>query len=159
MTSMRTIQAQSNSQVHPSCLEAALYQMEKSLREGGLPIGSVLARGDVILSVGHNLRVQTGNPTAHGEMTCLANAGRLDTYRDLSLYTTLSPCMMCAGTIVQFKIPHVIIMDTTNFAGNIAFLVEHGVRVDVAEDERAKELMKRFIKENAKLWNEDIGEL
>lgn len=141
-----------------SCIDAAIYQMEKSYREGGLPIGSALSRGDVVLALGHNLRVQQGNPIAHGEMTCLANAGRLKSYRGLTLYTTLSPCMMCSGTIVQFKVPHVVVLDVTNFAGNLDYLRQNGVQVDVAEESRAVDLMRRFIAENPELWNEDIAE-
>lgn len=141
-----------------NCVQEALEQMKKSLWEGGLPIGSVLARGSTILSRGHNLRVQTGMPTAHGEMTCLNNAGRLRTYKGLSLYTTLAPCMMCSGTIVQFKIPHVVILDRENFSGNIEFLESYGVQVDVLDHAEAISLMQRFIAENEDLWLEDIAE-
>lgn len=145
-------------QSHHHCVEAAVEQMKKSLREGGLPIGSVLARNETILSVGHNMRVQLGIPTAHGEMTCINNAGRLANYTNLSLYTTLSPCMMCAGTIVQFKIPHVIILDDQNFSGNISFLEDNGVQVNILDHAEAKSIMKRFVTDNPELWNEDISE-
>jgi cytosine deaminase len=130
----------------------------KGYDEGGLPIGSVLARGEAILGEGHNRRVQHGDPIAHGEMDCLRNAGRQASYAGTTLYTSLSPCMMCAGTIVQFKIPHVVIAENVNFGGNERFLREHGVVVDIVDDPRCTELMRRFIAEHPVLWNEDIAE-
>jgi cytosine deaminase len=126
--------------------------------EGGLPIGSVLVGDGRILGEGYNRRVQHGDPIAHGEMDCLRNAGRRPHYRDTILYTSLSPCMMCAGTIVQFGIPHVVIAENRNFGGNEGFLRERGVRVDVIDDSRCTELMARFIAEHPALWNEDIAE-
>ncbi len=137
-----------------SCYEQAL----KSWNEGGLPIGSVLIRGGAIVAVGHNRRVQNGNPILHGEMDCLQNAGRQGSYRDTTLYTSLSPCMMCAGTIVQFKIPRVVIAENANFGGNEAFLREHGVEVVVADEPRCTELMARCIAERPDLWLEDIAQ-
>ncbi|WCT74868.1 nucleoside deaminase [Sphingomonas naphthae] len=126
--------------------------------EGGCPIGSLLVRGGAIIGEGWNRRVQQGDPIAHGEMDALRNAGRQPTYRDTILYTSLSPCMMCAGTIVQFKIPHVVVLENTTFGGNEGFLREHGVTVDVLDDPRAIALMRRFIAEQPALWNEDIAE-
>ena len=126
--------------------------------EGGLPIGSVLVGDGRILGEGYNRRVQQGDPIAHGEMDCLRNAGRRPHYRDTVLYTSLSPCMMCAGTIVQFGIPHVVIAENRNFGGNEDFLRERGVRVEVIDDPRCIELMARFIAEHPALWNEDIAE-
>jgi cytosine/creatinine deaminase len=135
------------------------YEMaQKSYDEGGLPIGSVLARGDEIISTGHNQRVQNGDPIAHGEMDCLRNAGRQKSYRDLTLYTSLSPCMMCSGTIVQFKIKRLVILDDQNFGGNEDFLREHGISVEIVNDSRCLELMSRFIREKPELWHEDIAE-
>ena len=118
----------------------------------------MLAKGSTLLSSGHNQRVQRGDPIAHGEMDCLRKAGRQKSYRGMTLYTSLSPCMMCAGTIVQFKIPRVVINDTKNFGGNEAFLRERGVEVvDVAHQDSI-ELMAKFIADNPALWNEDIME-
>jgi len=139
-------------------IELAFLEAKKSADNGGLPIGSVLAKGATLLSSGHNQRVQHGDPIAHGEMDCLRKAGRQKSYRGTTLYTSLSPCMMCAGTIVQFKIPRVVINDTKNFGGNEAFLRERGVEVvDVAHRDSI-ELMARFIADNPALWNEDIME-
>ncbi|GAA0315574.1 nucleoside deaminase [Sphingomonas oligophenolica] len=136
------------------CYELAL----ESYTEGGLPIGSVLVRDGRILGEGHNRRVQQGDPIAHGEMDALRNAGRLPHYRGTTLYTSLSPCMMCAGTIVQFGIPRVVVAENRNFGGNEDFLRERGVRVDVVDDARCTALMARFIAEQPALWNEDIAE-
>ncbi|HXI86298.1 MAG TPA: nucleoside deaminase [Parvularculaceae bacterium] len=138
--------------------ELAFLEAKKSADNGGLPIGSVVARGDRLLASGHNQRVQKGDPIAHGEMDALRKAGRQKSYRDVTLYTSLSPCMMCAGTIVQFKIPRVVINDTKNFGGNEAFLRERGVEViDIAHPDSIN-LMAHFIAEHADLWNEDIME-
>ena len=135
------------------CYELAL----KSYEEGGLPIGSVLARGGEMIGEGHNQRVQQGDPIAHGEMDCLRNAGRQASYAGLTLYTSLSPCMMCAGTIVQFGIRHVVIAENANFGGNEGFLRDRGVTVEIVGDSRCTELMARFIAERPALWNEDIS--
>lgn len=133
-------------------------EAKRSLEEGGLPIGSVLARGDVLVAAGHNQRVQAGDPIAHGEMDCLRKAGRQATYRDTTLYTSLSPCMMCSGTIVQFKIPRVVINDTVNFGGNETFLRSHGVEVIDAAHDASIAQMRAFIAANPGLWHEDIAE-
>jgi cytosine/creatinine deaminase len=139
-------------------MDAALAQAAKSFAEQGLPIGAVLSRGPDVLAVGHNRRVQHGDPIAHGEMDCLRAAGRLRSYRDLTLFTTLSPCMMCAGTIVQFKIPRVIVGENRSFPGNEDFLRAHGVDVVVLDDARCVSLMSRFQREYPTVWAEDIGE-
>ena len=139
-------------------IELSFEEAKRSLEQGGLPIGSALARRDVLIASGHNQRVQQGDPIAHGEMDCLRKAGRQKTYRDATLYTSLSPCMMCAGTIVQFKIPRVVINDTINFGGNEAFLREHGVEVVDANHLPSIDQMRRFIAEHPELWNEDIME-
>lgn len=139
-------------------IDLAFLEAKKSADAGGLPIGSVLARGDEILASGHNQRVQKDDPIAHGEMDCLRKAGRQKTYRDTTLYTSLSPCMMCSGTIVQFKIPRVVINDTENFGGNEAFLRQRGVEVVDAAHAPSKALMAKFIADNPELWNEDIME-
>ncbi len=139
-------------------IELAFMQAKISADAGGLPIGSVLARGETILGVGHNQRVQKSDPIAHGEMDALKNAGRQKTYKDTTLYTSLSPCMMCSGTIVQFKIPRVVINDTETFGGNEAFLRERGVDVIDAAHGPSIAQMKAFIAANEALWNEDIME-
>jgi cytosine/creatinine deaminase len=144
--------------IDAALLTRAYELARKSYEEGGCPIGSVVARGAELLGEGHNQRVQKGDPIAHGEMDALRNAGRQRSYSGTTLYTTLSPCMMCAGTIVQFKIPRVVIADTVNFGGNEEFLRAHGVELVLAEDARCIELMRRFIAERPELWNEDIAE-
>ena len=142
----------------PALLTRAYELALKSYGEGGCPIGSVLARGAEIVGEGHNQRVQQGDPIAHGEMDALRNAGRQRSYAGTTLYTSLSPCMMCAGTIVQFKIPCVVIAENRNFGGNEDFLRSRVVEVEIVGDERCIELMGRFIAEQPALWNEDIAE-
>ncbi|MFT6105170.1 MAG: cytosine deaminase [Paracoccaceae bacterium] len=139
-------------------LRTAYQEAKAGFDEGGCPIGSVLARGDKIISQGRNQRVQAGDPIAHGEMDALRKAGRQKTYRDMTLYTSLSPCMMCSGTIVQFGISRVVIGENTTFGGNEAFLRERGVEVIVADDAECIAIMTRFIKEKPELWAEDIAE-
>lgn len=141
-------------------MHSAYEQALKSYHEGGLPIGAVLvdrAAGTVI-AVGHNRRVQDGNPILHGEMDCLQNAGRRTSYKGLTLYTTLSPCMMCSGTIVQFGIEKVVVGENRNFEGNIDFLRQNGVEVMLLDDPECTALMTKFIQEQPELWGEDIAE-
>lgn len=138
--------------------QMALDQAKKSYDEGGIPIGAVLVKNDVIIGKGHNQRVQQLNPILHGEMDCLQNAGRLQDYSDTTLYTTLSPCMMCTGTIIQFKIKKVVIGENYNFKGNISFLKEHSVEVEILNDVETISLMTNFINNNPELWHEDISE-
>lgn len=140
-----------------ACLTRAYELARKSYGEGGCPIGAVLVRGGAIIGEGHNQRVQKGDPTAHGEIDALRDAGRQRSYADTVLYTSLSPCMMCAGTIVQFGIPRVVVGENVNFGGNEAFLRSRGVAVEVVNDPRCIELMRRFIAEQPALWNEDIA--
>ncbi|MDZ7627504.1 MAG: nucleoside deaminase [Parvularculaceae bacterium] len=137
--------------------ELAFLEAKKSADNGGLPIGSALASGERLIASGHNQRVQKGDPIAHGEMDCLRNAGRQKTYRGMTLYTSLSPCLMCAGTIAQFNIPRLIINDTVNFGGNEEWLRSKGVEVIDLQHADSIALMGRFIAENPALWNEDIG--
>jgi len=143
---------------HTPFMDEAYRLAKKSYDEGGLPIGAVLVRGDEIIGRGHNQRVQNGDPIAHGEMDCMHDAGRQRTYKDTVLYTTLSPCMMCSGTIVQFGIPKVVIGENVNFGGNEEFLRERGVEVEILDHKDCIELMATLIKEKPELWNEDIGE-
>src|ERR1700722_12784533 len=140
-------------------LLAALEQARKSLSEGGIPIGSVLVSEGKIIGRGHNCRVQTGSAIDHGEMNCLRNAGRLPSrvYRNSTMYSTLSPCPMCSGAIVLYKIPHVIVGENRNFLGAEEYMRSQGVRVHVAQDAECIQLMRKFIAENPSLWDEDIG--
>ena len=139
-------------------INLAYKEAKSGFDEGGCPIGSVLARGDQLVASGRNQRVQKGDPIAHGEMDALRKAGRQKTYRDTTLYTSLSPCMMCAGTIVQFGIPRVVIGENTTFGGNEEFLRKRGVEVIVADDSACVALMQKFISEKPELWAEDIAE-
>ncbi|MEE9313665.1 MAG: nucleoside deaminase [Rhizobiaceae bacterium] len=139
-------------------LRIAYDEAKAGFDEGGCPIGSSLAEGDRLIAQGRNQRVQGGDPIAHGEMDCLRKAGRQKSYRKMTLYTSLSPCMMCSGTIIQFGIPRVVVGENINFGGNEDFLRERGVEVIVVNDDDCINLMKRFIEEKPELWAEDIAE-
>lgn len=130
----------------------------KGLSEGGIPIGSILVRDGKIIGRGHNQRVQKGSAILHGEMDCLMNAGRQASYRDTVIYSTLSPCMMCSGTIVQFKIPRVVVGEAVNFPGAPDFLRSHGIEVKVLNQPELIAMMGSFIRSKPELWNEDISE-
>jgi creatinine deaminase len=146
--------------VHDPFLEAAVEQAKKSLSEGGIPIGAVLVHQGKIIGRGHNCRVQTGSAIDHGEMNCLRNAGRLAAavYRESTLYTTLSPCPMCSGAIVLYKIPRVVIGENQTFIGAEEYLRGNGVELEVVQDPECIRLMREFIAARPALWNEDIGE-
>jgi cytosine deaminase len=135
----------------------AIRQAKASRSEGGIPIGSALLRGERIIGSGHNRRVQLGNPILHGEMDCLQNAGRQKSYRDTVIYSTLMPCYMCAGTIVQFNIPIVVVGESRTFQGGREFLDRHSVQVIDLDDEECREIMEKFILSEPELWFEDIG--
>ncbi|MGI9486285.1 MAG: nucleoside deaminase [Geminicoccaceae bacterium] len=139
-------------------MRSALQEAVRGYDEGGVPVGAVMVVAGTILAKGCNRRVQDSDPIAHGEMDCLRRAGRRPHYRDVTLYTTLSPCMMCAGTILQFGIPRVVIGEQNNFAGNSDFLAERNVDVVLLNDPDCMALMRRFIDEKPDLWNEDIAE-
>jgi creatinine deaminase len=139
-------------------LRMAYAEAKAGFEEGGCPIGSVLAEGERLIAQGRNQRVQQGDPIAHGEMDCLRKAGRQKSYRRMTLYTSLSPCMMCTGTIIQFGIPRVVVGEATNFAGNPEILRQRGIEVIIADDPDCIALMARFIREKPELWNEDIME-
>jgi len=143
--------------LHSHFVAEAFVEAKKSFDQGGLPIGSVLVRDRTIIGRGHNQRIQKGSAILHGEMDCISNAGRQRTYRDTVIYTTLSPCMMCSGTIVQFGIPTVVIGENQNFGGNEKFLHNRGVKVIILNDSSCIDLMRRFIDGNKVLWSEDIG--
>lgn len=139
-------------------LDAALKQAEKSLAEGGIPIGSVLATADgEIVARGHNRRVQDGDTTAHAETVCIKTAGRRRDWHTLTLVSTLSPCAMCTGTAILHRIPRVIIGEHTTFMGREDWMQQEGVEIEVLHDQRCIDLMKQFIAERPDLWNEDIG--
>lgn len=139
-------------------LQQALEEARKGLREGGLPIGAVLAnqQGQVVAR-GHNLRVQSGDPTAHAETVCLRNAGRRRDWAELTLVSTLSPCIMCAGTALLFRIPRVVIGENRNFLGAEYLFRQYGASVVVLDDAECIRMMREFISTHAELWNEDIG--
>ena len=140
-------------------MEEAIRQARKSLSEGGIPIGSALVKNGQLVASGHNKRVQQDNPILHGEMDCLNNAGRVGSFRDTVIYSTLMPCYMCAGTIVQFKIPKVIVGESRTFAGARKFMEQHGVEVVDLDLPECVDMMNGFIAEKPALWHEDIGEL
>lgn len=138
--------------------EAAFEAAQKSLREGGIPIGAALVRGGRVVATGHNERVQNSDPIAHGEMAALRAAGRQRSYRDTTLYSTLAPCAMCTGTIIQFKIPRVVVGEAETFPGEFDLLRSRGVEVTVLDDPRCIEMMRSFQQEHPQLWAEDIAE-
>jgi cytosine deaminase len=140
-------------------MQAAIEEARQGLREGGIPIGSVLVHNDTIIGRGHNRRVQQGSVILHGEMDALEDAGRLpaSVYRESTLYTTLSPCPMCSGAILLYGIPKVVIGENRTFMGEEKLLVQRGVTVEVRQDEECISLMSSFIDANPDLWNEDIG--
>ena len=140
-------------------MKRAIAQALKSRGEGGIPIGSVLVKEGKLVAEGHNKRVQEKNPILHGEMDCLNNAGRIGSYKGATIYSTLMPCYMCAGTIVQFKIPKVIVGESRTFTGARAFMEAHGVEVIDLDLPECVKMMEDFIAECPELWNEDIGEL
>jgi cytosine deaminase len=139
-------------------MQLAIDEALQGLKEGGIPIGSVLTRHGKLIAKGHNKRVQEKNPILHGEMDCLNNAGRIGTYKDTVIYSTLMPCYMCAGTIVQFKIKKVIVGESKTFSGAREFMESHGVEVVDLNLPECVEMMENFIEKNPELWNEDIGE-
>jgi cytosine/creatinine deaminase len=140
-------------------MQAALDEARQGLREGGIPIGSVLASGDRILSRGHNRRVQGGSVVLHAEMDALERAGRqpAGVYRGCTLYTTLSPCAMCSGAILLYGIPRVVVGENRTFLGEEELLRGRGVTVAVLQDPDCERLLGDFIRAHPELWNEDIG--
>ncbi|MGI4883326.1 MAG: nucleoside deaminase [Janthinobacterium lividum] len=140
-------------------MQAAIDEARMGRAQGGIPIGSVLVRGGQLVARGRNKRVQENNAIKHGEMDALMNAGRQRTYRDTVLYTTLMPCYMCAGTIVQFKIPKVVVGESRTFGESKEFLESHGVEVVILDLQECVDLMNEFIAAEPTLWNEDIMEL
>jgi len=140
-------------------MQAAIVEARKGQRAGGIPIGSVLVKDDQIAGRGHNRRVQDGDPIMHAEIHCLQNAGRVGSYAGTTLYSTLMPCYLCAGAVVQFGIKKVIVGEGETFDGAEEFMRAHGVEVINLDLDECKQMMYAFIENNPKLWSEDIGEL
>lgn len=140
-------------------LEAAIEEAKKGLSEGGIPIGSVLVIDGCIVGRGHNRRVQKGSAILHAEMDCLENAGRLTAraYQHAVLYSTLSPCDMCSGTALLYKIPKIVIGENETFQGPEAYVRSRGVELVIVNDRECVRLMREFIAARPELWNEDIG--
>lgn len=138
-------------------LKAAIVEARAGFAEGGLPIGSVLVKDGEIIGRGHNRRVQQNDPMAHAEIDCLKQAGRIGSYKGAVLYSTLMPCYLCSGAVVQFGIKKVFAGESLNFPGGPEFMKAHGVEVVDLNDAECIELMRRFIADKPQLWNEDIG--
>jgi len=141
-------------------LQAAVDEALTGLKEGGIPIGSVLVHDGKIIGRGHNRRIQKNSTVLHAEMDALENAGRLapSVYRECTLYTTLSPCPMCSGAALLYRIPRIVIGENRNFMGAESLLESNGVELDVINDNSCIDMMSDFIRKNPELWNEDIGE-
>ena len=141
-------------------LEEAFKEAEKGMAEGGIPIGSVLVIDGQIVGRGHNQRVQKGSVVLHAEMDCLENAGRISAsdYRRATLYSTLSPCDMCSGTVLLYGIPKVVVGENCTFCGPEDYVRSRGVEIVVVNSGKCRKLMETFIANNPELWNEDIGE-
>ena len=140
-------------------MKEAIEEARQGRREGGIPIGSVLVKDGQIIGRGHNKRVQDQDPVTHAEIDCLRNAGRVGKYADTVLYSTLMPCYLCAGAVVQFGIKKVYAGEDETFGGARAFMESHGVEVINVDSEECKEMMREFVAEHPELWYEDIGEL
>ena len=140
-------------------LEAAIDEARKGLAEGGIPIGSVLVLGGKIIGRGHNRRVQHGSVIHHAEMNCLETAGRLkaSVYQRCTLYSTLSPCPMCSGAVLLYKIPRVVVGENVTFQGPEEYVRSQGVKIEVLNDPACIQIMRDFIQAKPELWNEDIG--
>ena len=145
----------------PIYLAAAIAQAQKSLREGGIPIGAALVIDQTIVGLGHNRRVQQDDSILHAEIDCIRNAGRLTPaeYRRATIYTTLSPCSMCSGAILLFGIPRVVIGENSNFLGAEDWLQKHQVQLKIAANETIETILREFIDQNPELWLEDIGQI
>lgn len=142
---------------HKAFMDAAIEEADKGMKEGGIPIGSVLVKDGKIIGTGHNKRVQDNDPVVHAEIDCLRNAGRIGSYHGTILYSTLMPCYLCAGAVVQFGIKTVIAGESETFAGAKEFMESKGVHVVDLNLPECKQLMRDFIHAHPDLWNEDIG--
>ena len=145
--------------VYHDFMKAAIEEAKLGMREGGIPIGSLLVRDGKIIGQGHNKRVQEKDPTSHAEIDCLRMAGRIGSYTGAILYSTLMPCYLCAGAVVQFGIRKVVVGESATFPGAEELMVSHGVQVVNLNLDECKKIMKQFIERNPRLWNEDIGKL
>ena len=144
-------------QVDREMMALALGEARASLDGGGVPVGAVLASGGEFIAAGHNERVQQGDPVAHGEISCLRNAGRRPGYADTTLYTTLSPCQMCSGAILLFQIPRVVVGEAETYAGDLGFLADRGVQIVLLDDPGCQAAMREFQERYPQVWSEDIG--
>src|SRR5437660_3543579 len=151
------MESETPAEVDHAMMDVALSEARAGLAVGGVPVGAALAAGGRLVASGHNERVQSGDPIAHGEMSCLRNAGRQPSYRDMTLYTTLSPCQMCTGAILLFQIPRVVVGEAATFAGDLDFLSSRGASVALLDDDRCKAVMRDFQERFPEVWSEDIG--
>jgi len=140
-------------------MQQAIEEAQQGLRDGGIPIGSVLVKDGKVIGRGHNRRVQENDPIVHAEIDCLRHAGRVGRYTGTTLYSTLMPCYLCAGAVVQFGIKKVVAGESVTFAGAREFMESHGVEVVDLNLEECQQMMRDFIRHNPDLWSEDIGEL
>ena len=139
-------------------MKVAIAEARIGLAEGGIPIGSVLVKNGEIVAKGHNQRVQQNDPMTHAEIDCLRNAGRIGNYKETVLYSTLMPCYLCAGAVVQFGIKKVVVGESKTFTGALELMKQHGVEVINLDNKECIQMMEDFIKAKPELWNEDIGE-
>lgn len=158
MSSVTFAQLSELSTADQAAFASAVAEARLGLSESGVPVGSSLLRGQEIVATGRNRRVQEGDPIAHGEMNCLRLAGRQSTYADTTLFTTLSPCAMCTGAILLFKIPRVVVGECTTFSGGHDTLAAAGVEVIIVDDQECRALMDEFIATYPTVWAEDIAE-
>ena len=151
------MESETPAEVDQAMMDVALAEARAGLAVGGVPVGAALAAGSRLIASGHNERVQSGDPIAHGEMSCLRNAGRQASYREMTLYTTLSPCQMCTGAILLFQIPRVVVGEARTFAGDLDFLRGRGVEIVLLDDPACVAVMEEFQARYPKVWSEDIG--
>jgi creatinine deaminase len=145
--------------IHQDFMKVAIEESKLGTREGGIPIGSLLVRDGKIIGQGHNRLVQERDPTSHAEIDCLRKRGRIGSYNGTTLYSTLMPCYLCAGAVVQFGIKKVVVEESETFRGGEELMVSRGVQVINLNLDECKEIMKQFIEKNQEVWNEDIGKL
>lgn len=140
-------------------MRAAIEEARAGMAEGGIPIGSTLEKDGKIVGRGHNMRVQLNDPVLHAEIQCLRSAGRLGSYSSTTLYSTLMPCHLCAGAIIQFGIPRLVVGEAETFSGARDLLLSRGIQVEDLDLRECKAMMRSFIEKNPRLWDEDIGRL
>jgi cytosine deaminase len=140
-------------------MKAALKEAKAGMAEGGIPIGSVLVMDGKIVGIGHNMRVQLNDPILHAEIQCIRSAGRLGSYHNTTLYSTLMPCYLCAGAVIQFGIPRLVVGESETFSGALDLLLSKGIEIEDLALVECKGLMRNFINKNPRIWDEDIGRL